>query len=55
MKIVIDLLFLIGYLSVIVPTFLLNLFAGFYLLGASLLYFSVSVTLMAKEKPPKKE
>lgn len=53
MKIFIDLLFIIGYLSVIVPTFFLNLFVGFYLLGASLLYFSITISLMGREKPPK--
>jgi len=52
MKFLDDILFLIGMLLIIVPTFLLNVYVGCYLLGVSFLVFSI---LFATKESPKRE
>lgn len=52
MKILEDLLFLIGFLFIIVPTFLLNVYVGCYVLGT---FFLVFAFLFATRESPKRE
>ncbi|MGD6992162.1 hypothetical protein [Sutcliffiella horikoshii] len=52
MRFIDDLFFLLGILLIIVPTFLLNVIIGCYVLGV---FFLVSSILLASKEAPKRE